>query len=300
MWTHDVPLAALTRWKIGGRAPLFARANSVRELRELLAELDHGPVKVLGRGANLLISDEGPGGPVLLLEGEFQAFDLLDQSLRCGAAALIASVVQAARRAGRSGLWILEAVPGTIGGALRMNAGTAEEGIWDRTEWAEVMWPDGEVRRVTRAEVKPRYRGIALAPEAIFLRAEIAAPPGDAANVEEEHRRRRDAKLEAQVYDEPTCGSTWKNPGPPGPSAWELVDRVGLRGARLGGAQISPKHANFIVNTGGARAGDVIELMTETRRRVLEETGIALEPEIQFWGFTDAVLAKLGARNEGA
>ncbi len=297
---HDVPLAALTRWKIGGRAPLFARASSVRELRELLAELGHGPVKVLGRGANLLISDDGPGGPVLLLEGEFRSFELRDDSILCGAAALIASVVQAARRTGRYGLWILEAVPGTIGGALRMNAGTAEEGIWDRAVWAEAMWPDGEIRRLTREEVRPRYRAIELAPEAIFLRAEIAAPQGDAGRVEEEHRRRRDAKLEAQVYDEPTCGSTWKNPDPPAPSAWELVDRVGLRGARRGGAQISPKHANFIVNTGGARAVDVVELMTETRRRVLEETGIALEPEIQFWGFTDDVLAELGARDEGA
>ncbi len=297
---HDVPLAALTRWKIGGRAPLFARANSVRDLRELLSQLGDEPVKVLGRGANLLISDEGPGGPVLLLEGEFRTFELLDDSILCGAAALIATVVQAARRVGRSGLWILEAVPGTIGGALRMNAGTAEEGIWDRALWAEAMWPDGEIRRVTREEVSPRYRGIALDPEAIFLRAEIAAPPGDAARVDEEHRRRRDAKLEAQVYDEPTCGSTWKNPDPPAPSAWELVDRVGLRGAQRGAAQISPKHANFIVNRGGARAADVVELMTETRRRVLEETGIALEPEIQFWGFTDDVLAQLGARHEGS
>ncbi len=300
MWTRDVPLAALTRWKIGGRAPLFARASSVRELRELLSELEQGPVKVLGRGANLLISDDGPGSPVLLLEGEFKTFELLGESIRCGAAALIASVVGAARRAGRSGLWILEAVPGTMGGALRMNAGTAEEGIWDRTLWAEAMWPDGEVRRLTREEVRPRYRGIALAEEAIFLSAEIAAPPGESPLVDEEHRRRRDAKLEAQVYDEPTCGSTWKNPDPPAPSAWQLVDRVGLRGARRGGAQISPKHANFIVNTGGARAEDVVALMTETRRRVLEETGITLEPEIQFWGFADDVLAELGVKNEGA
>ncbi len=162
------------------------------------------------------------------------------------------------------------------------------------------MWPDGEVRRSTREEVKPRYRGITLAEEAIFTSAEIAAPPGESARVDEEHRHRRDAKLEAQVYDEPTCGSTWKNPDPPAPSAWQLVDRVGLRGARRGGAQISPKHANFIVNTGGARAEDVVALMTETRRRVLEETGITLEPEIQFWGFADDVLADLGVKNEGA
>ncbi len=293
---RDVPLADLTRWKIGGAAPLFARAGSVDELRALLSELEGGVVRVLGRGANLLISDDGPGGPAVVLEGRFREFEVRERTIECGAAALISSVVQAARRAARSGLWILEAVPGTIGGALRMNAGTAEEGVWDRAVWAEAMWPDGKIRRVTRADVRPRYRGIDLDPEAIFLWAEISAPPADAAQVDEEHRRRREAKLEAQVYDEPTCGSTWKNPGAPAPSARHLIARVGMRGARQGGAQISAKHANFIVNTGGARANDVVELMAETRRRVIEETGIALEPEIQFWGFSDEVLGKLGAR----
>ncbi len=292
---RDVPLAELTRWKIGGPAPAFARAGSESELRELLAEIGGQPVLVLGGGANLLISDDGPGGPVLMLDGEFKAFEMRERSIHCGAAAPLSGVVQAARRAGREGLWILEAVPGTVGGALRMNAGTAEEGIWDRVLWAEALWPDGRKERLGREDVGPRYRGIDLTPAAIFLWAEISAPPGDAARVEEEHGRRREAKLAAQVYDQPTCGSTWKNPDPPAPSAWQLVDRVGMRGACRGGAQISPKHANFIVNVGGAWAQDVIELMVETRRRVHEETGILLEPEIHFWGFPEEVLRELGA-----
>jgi UDP-N-acetylmuramate dehydrogenase len=179
-----------------------------------------------------------------------------------------------------------------------MNAGTAEQGIWERALWADAMWPDGTVRRVEREDVHPRYRGIDLDPAAIFLRAEIEAPVGDAQEVEREHGRRRTAKLEAQVYDRPTCGSTWKNPAAPAPSAWELIDRVGMRGARCGGAQISTKHANFIVNTGGATAADVVGLMIETRRRVLAETGIALEPEIVFWGFERQLLAELGVRSE--
>ncbi len=293
---RDVALAELTRWKIGGPAPAFARASSEAELRALLARAPEGPLRVLGLGANLLIADEGPGGPVVLLEGEFKTFELCEGSILCGAAAPLSGVVGAARRAGRAGLWILEAVPGTVGGALRMNAGTAEEGVWDRVLWAEAIGQDGAVRRLVRADVRPRYRGIEYDPEAIFLRAEIAAPPGDPAQVEAEHQRRRDAKLAAQVYDQPTCGSTWKNPQPPAPSAWQLVDRVGMRGARRGGAQVSTKHANFIVNLGGARARDVIELMIETRRRVFAETGIALEPEIQFWGFPVEVLRELGVR----
>ncbi len=291
---RNVPLAELTRWKIGGPAPLFARASSRDELRALLAEVEGRSLRVLGLGANLLIADEGPDAAVLVLEGEFKAFEMLETTMRCGAAAPISAVVQAARRGARSGLWILEAVPGTVGGALRMNAGTAHEGIWDRVVWADAMWPDGEVRRVSREVVRPRYRGIELDVEAVFLEAEVDAPAGDRGRIEEEHRERRDAKLKAQVYDEPTCGSTWKNPDPPAPSAWELVDAVGMRGEVRGGAQVSLKHANFIVNTGGARARDVVDLMIETRRRVLAETGIALEPEIQFWGFPDEVLRELG------
>jgi UDP-N-acetylmuramate dehydrogenase len=296
MWMHDVPLAEMTRWKIGGVAPAFARAGSEGELRSLLAELDGEPVLVLGLGANLLISDDGPGRPVLLLEGEFKRFEVLEETITAGAAAPISSVVQAARRAARTGFWILEAVPGTIGGALKMNAGTADEGIWERVLWAEAMWPDGTTRRLKPEDVRPRYRRIDLEPGAVLMRAELEAPVGDPARVDEEHAVRRLAKLEAQVYDEPTCGSTWKNPESPAPSAWQLIDRVGLRGARRGDAQVSPKHANFIVNTGEARAEDVVELMLDTRRRVLDETGIALEPEIEFWGFSEETLRRLGAK----
>ena len=292
---RDVPLAELTRWKIGGPARKLARASSEDELRALLAELDGERAAVLGLGANLLISDEGLAGPVLLLEGEFKHSELLAETIRCGAAAPISAVVQAARRGGRSGLWILEAVPGTIGGALRMNAGTAEEWIWQRVVWVEAMWPNGQTERLTAADVRPRYRGIDIEPGVIFLRAEIEAPPGDVAVIDGEHRIRRTGKLEAQVYDQPTCGSTWKNPDPPASSAWQLVEKVGMRGAQRGDAQISPKHANFIVNLGEARAWDVVELMAETRKRVRAETGILLEPELHFWGFPDVVLRKLGA-----
>jgi UDP-N-acetylmuramate dehydrogenase len=295
MWMSNVPLSEFTRWKIGGTASAFGRASSEEELRALLADLGDRRALVLGKGANLLVSDDGPGQPVLVLEGEFREFEMLPETIRFGAAVLIATVVQAARRGGREGLWILEAVPGSMGGALRMNAGTAVEGIWQRVVWAEAMWPDGHKERVTSDDVRPRYRGIDLDPQAIFLGAEIDAPRGDARRIEREHRERQDAKLEAQVYDQPSCGSTWKNPAPPAPSAWELIDRVGMRGARRGDAQISPKHTNFIVNLGRARAQDVVDLMLETRRRVLEETGIALEPEIQFWGFKEEVLRELGA-----
>lgn len=292
---RNVPLDLRTRWRIGGQAPELAEASSQEELRGLLAELEGETALVLGGGANLLVSDQGPGAPVVVLGGEFKRQEVLEDTIRVGAAASIAGVVQAARRAARSGLWILEAVPGTMGGALRLNAGTADEWIWDRVLWAEVMLPDGSVERVVAEDVQPSYRAIELDPGAIFLRAEVRAPPADAARVRQEHMQRRIEKLRAQVYDKPTCGSTWKNPGAPSPSAWELVELVGMRGEKRGGAQVSPKHANFIVNLGDAKAQDVIDLMIETRRRVHEEKGIFLEPELHFWGFPGEVLRELGA-----
>ena len=156
------------------------------------------------------------------------------------------------------------------------------------------MFPDGEVERLGIGDVTPSYRAIEFDEHAIFLGGEVKAPRGDSERVNDEHMSRRLAKLKAQVYDQPTCGSTWKNPGGGCPSAWELVDRVGMRGARHGDAQVSEKHANFIVNLDEARAEDVVELMTEARRRVHEEYGIWLEPELHFWGFDSEVLQGLG------
>jgi UDP-N-acetylmuramate dehydrogenase len=263
------------------------------DLRRHLADAKDETVLTLGGGANLLIADEGVRNPVISLKGEFRTIDLAEGTLRVGGGATIAGAVQTARRNARQGLAILEAVPGTMGGALRMNAGTPDSGVWDLVAWADVMWRDGRVERIDPARARPEYRRIGLAEAAIFVAAELRTPEGDPAVIDEEHLRRRREKLEAQVYDLPTCGSTWKNP--PGRSAWQLIDEVGLRGARRGDAQISPKHANFIVNLGRAFAADILELMILTRERVHERTGIRLEPEIRFWGFDDDTLRALGA-----
>jgi UDP-N-acetylmuramate dehydrogenase len=294
MWRRDVVLAPYTRWKIGGPAPGFAQVPDEDDLRARLLELEGHPVLALGGGANLLVSDEGPAAHIVVLGRDFRGLEVRQRTIAFGAATPIAALVQGARRADREGLWILEAVPGTMGGALRMNAGTAEVGIWERVLWADAVFPDGRTERLAPGDVSPRYRGIDLEPGAIFVRGELRAEPGDPESVDREHAKRREAKLRAQVYDQPTCGSTWKNPPPPAPSAWKLVDEVGMRGARRGDAQVSAKHANFIVNLGAARAADVVELMTETRDRVRDARGIELEPELHFWGFPDDLLRVLG------
>lgn len=295
MWLMNERLGPRCRWRVGGPARRFAEVKTLADLAAHLRDAGENPVLVLGGGANLLIADEGVPNPVVHLGGDFTRITVGDGFVRVGGGASIAGTVQAARRNARKGLAILEAVPGTMGGALRMNAGSADSWVWEVVRWAEIVWPDGTVERIDREQARPAYRRIGLDERAIIVAAEIEAPEADEQAVNAEHLERRREKLEAQVYDLPTCGSTWKNPPAPAPSAWELIDRVGLRGARKGDAQISPKHANFIVNLGNARAADILDLMLLTRRRVAETTSILLEPEIRFWGFDAETLRAVGA-----
>lgn len=295
MWEPDVPLASLTRYRIGGPAVRFARPERPADLAAALASTGGSPFRVLGWGANVLVSDRGVPQPVIVLGGEFDYLSLSDDAIEAGGAAGLPGLVGEARRAGRAGWDFLEAVPGSVGGGLRMNAGSAEIGMWDRVLWAEVMTPTGDRVRIGPEEAAPGYRSVQLPEEWVFIGAALAAPPGLRDQVDAAHARRRRQKVETQVYELPSCGSIWKNPGPPHGSAWELVDRAGMRGAVRGGAQITERHANFIANLGGATAADVLWLMAETRRRVSELEGIWLEPEICLWGFAPDELASVGA-----
>ncbi|MEN8143356.1 MAG: FAD-binding protein [Gemmatimonadota bacterium] len=287
-------LALHTRYRIGGPAVRFGRPETEAELVAALADpAAHGHF-VLGWGANVLVSDRGVQRDVLMLAGDFGSVQLEPDALEVGAAAGIPGTVGEARRTGRTGFDFLEAVPGTIGGALRMNAGSATEGIWDRVVWAEAVTPGGERVRITPQEAKPVYRGTGVPTDWVFVAARLAAPQGDLKRVQRAHQERRRSKVESQVYELPSCGSTWKNPGPPHGSAWEVLSQAGMRGVSRGGARVSAKHANFIVNEGGATADDVIWLMRESRRRVHEQLGIWLAPEIQLWGFEADELSSLG------
>lgn len=291
-WETDVALEAHTRYRIGGPASRFARVGTLAELADAMTAVD-GPPRVIGWGANVLVSDGGVAGSVILLEGEFDSVRVGPEAIEAGAAAGIPTVIGDARRAGRSGYAFLEAVPGTIGGALRMNAGSAEIGIWDRVVWADAMTPDQDVVRLTMADAGPSYRSTSVPQDWVFTGACLTAPAGDPRAINEAHFSRRRTKVDTQVYDLPTCGSIWKNPGPPHGSAWQVVDTVGMRGAARGGARITEKHANFIANVDDARAEDVLWLMAETRRRALD-LGVVLEPEICLWGFTAGELTSVG------
>lgn len=294
-WEADVALAERTRYRIGGPAPRFGRPEDRDELREALAGLGGAPYRVLGGGANLLVSDEGPPEAVLQLGEGFAGLRRGEGHLEAGAAVTLPALVGEARRGGTAGYVFLEAVPGTVGGGLRMNAGSTDDWLWHRVVWAEAMTPSGEVVRVTPEEAEAGYRSVGLPESWVFLGVRLEAEPGDPEAVEREHRDFRHRKVSNQVYDLRSVGSTWKNPGPPHGSAWEVVERVGMRGARRGDARISEKHANFIVNLGEARAEDVLGLMAETWRRAREELGLRLQPEIRLWGFHAEQLASVGA-----
>ncbi len=291
-WETDVALAEHTRYRIGGLTPRFGRPETRSALANALK--DSHPVRVLGWGANVLVSDAGVNEPVLVLGGEFAHMELGDHWIEAGAAAGLPTLAGEARRSGRADWSFLEAVPGSVGGGLRMNAGSTDTGLWNRVRWAEAMTPEGEVVRLTPQDAHPTYRNVTVADSWVFLGARFDAVPGDAARIDKQHLERRRMKVETQVYDLPSCGSTWKNPGEPWGSAWSIVDRVGMRGARRGGAQITERHANFIANLGDATASDVWWLMAETRRRVKDQIGVDLEPEIRLWGFAPDELAAVG------
>ena len=295
MWESDVPLASLTRYRIGGPADRFARFDSHADLAAGLESLEGSRCRVLGWGANVLVSDRGVPEPIISLSGAFDYLEMAADVVDAGGAAGLPALVGDARREGRAGWDFLEAVPGTVGGGLRMNAGSAESGIWDRVVWVEALTPSGDRVRVQPEEAGPGYRSVQLPEEWVFTGARFAAPPGDPTAVNEVHAERRRLKVETQVYELPSCGSIWKNPGGPHGSAWAVVDRVGMRGAVRGGAQITERHANFIANLGDATAADVLWLMAETRHRVHEAEGIWLQPEICLWGFEPDELSSVGA-----
>ena len=293
-WARDVPLGPLVRYRIGGPASRLARPRADAELAAALRDAAGCGPRVLGTGANVLVADAGSAAPVLVLDGAFGSLRVEEGAIEAGAGARLPALAGAARRSGRPGFHFLEAVPGTVGGGLRMNAGSRDEWMWHRVVWAEALTPGGELVRLRAEEAAPGYRHVGVPADWVFVRARFDAPAGDPETVRDAHLSFRARKVRDQVYELPSIGSTWKNPGPPHPPAWRIVDEAGMRGARIGGAQIAERHANFIVNLGGARAADVLDLMAETRRRAQARLGVTLEPEIHLWGFETDQLARVG------
>ena len=289
---RDYPLERLTTIRTGGPADFYARPGTLVELLELLrwADADGVEVGVVGSGSNLLISDAGFRGLVLKLDEELAKIEQQGERLVCGGGARLPTASAQAARAGLSGLEFGVNIPGTVGGAVKMNANAYGGDLSRVLEWVDIATPGGSTRRAP-SELGFAYRRSNLKPREVVARASFALSPADPSEVKATLAGMRAQRREAQPSGIKTFGSTFKNPDDPraeGRSAGVLLDQGGCRGLQVGGARFSEKHANFVENMGEATTADVIALMAEGRRRVREQFGITLEPEVQVLGEVDA------------
>jgi UDP-N-acetylenolpyruvoylglucosamine reductase len=284
----DYPLARLSTVRTGGAAQFFARAGTEAQLSELLAWA-HGAgtaVSVVGSGSNLLIADEGVAGLVVKLDRELARIERVGDHLLCGGGARLPAVAASAARAGLSGIEFGVNIPGTVGGAVRMNANAYGGELGQALEWVEIVTTTGVQRRKPQ-ELGFGYRRSSLSAGEIVTRASFALTASDAATVGATLAQMRARRHADQPQGIKTFGSTFKNPEDreaQGRSAGVLLDEAGCAGLASGGARFAPKHANFIENMGTASTADVLAVMAEGRRRVLERFGVELEPEVQTLG----------------
>jgi UDP-N-acetylenolpyruvoylglucosamine reductase len=289
---RDYPLAGLTTVRTGGSGDFYARPESVERLVELLTWADGAQIAVgvVGSGSNLLIADAGFRGLVMKLDGALATIEQDGERLVCGGGARLPKAAAEAARAGLSGLEFGVNIPGTVGGAVKMNANAYGGDLSRVLEWVEIATPEGTTRR-TPNELGFSYRRSNLGPREVVARASFALTEADPDSVKATLAEMRAARRAAQPSGIKTFGSTFKNPEDPraeGRSAGVLLDEAGCRGLTVGGARFSEKHANFVENPGDATTADVIALMAEGRRRVRERFGVELEPEVQFLGEVDA------------
>ena len=279
--TPNAPLAKLVWFKTGGNADWLFEPADIDDLRDFLSALDRAmPVMALGLGSNMIVRDGGVEGVVVRLGKAFSGVKVLDDhQLECGGGASGILVSSTARDAGIAGLEFLRGIPGTVGGFVRMNGGAYGREVADILIDCEVMFPCGKLSRVPVEELAYSYRHSELASGAIVVSAGFQGTPGDPAAIGAEMERIAKAREESQPLRTKTGGSTFKNPD--GHKAWELVDAAGCRGLTMGGAQVSEKHTNFLINTGDATSGDIEALGEEVRRRVRENSGVELQWEIQ-------------------
>lgn len=279
--TRDAPLKDLVWFRAGGAAEILFRPADVEDLASFLAAKPQNlRVCVIGVGSNLLVRDGGIPGAVVRLSSAFGKIICEGTRVRAGAAALDGAVARAAADAGIAGLEFLRGVPGTIGGALRMNAGCYGSEIKDVFVEATAMDAKGNKIRLSAADMGFEYRKAKGAGEdLIFVEAVLEGRKDEPAAIRarmEELSANREA---SQPIKSKTGGSTFKNP--PGHKAWQLVDQAGCRGLKIGAAQVSEKHTNFLINTGDASAADLEALGEEVRKRVQEKSGVTLEWEIK-------------------
>ena len=276
----NAPLAPFTWFRAGGAAELLVRPADADDLAALLRGLPHQvPVQVIGACSNLIVRDGGLSGVTIRLARGFSTIATEASGIIAGAAALDVTVAEHAAAAGLTGVEFLSGVPGSIGGAVAMNAGAYGGDLASVLDWAEIVTRSGEQRRLPAQQLAFAYRHVALPAGAVVTRVQLRAIPGAATLIATRMAEIKATREATQPIRGRTGGSTFRNPD--GMKAWELIDAAGCRGLARGGATVSEKHCNFLINTGTAMAADIEGLGEEVRRRVLAATGVTLEWEIR-------------------
>jgi len=284
--TARAPLAPLVWFKSGGAAEWLFEPKDLKDLQNFVCNLEpQVNLMALGLGSNMIVRDGGVPGVVVRLGKAFaQVRKLDDVTLECGGGASGILVSSTARDAGIAGVEFLRSIPGTVGGFVRMNGGAYGGEVKDILIDCDVVLRSGELVTLAAADLGYTYRHSQLPEGAIVVAARFRGRPGEPSAIQAEMDRISSSREASQPLRSKTGGSTFKNPAPEisgGEKAWELVDRAGCRGLTLGGAQVSEKHTNFLINTGAATSAEIEALGEEVRRRVKESSGVELEWEIQ-------------------
>lgn len=281
----DEPMSKHTTFRIGGPADIFAMPETYEQIGGILklCKAENLPFFVLGNGSNLLVSDQGYRGVIIQMDRNMQDIRLEGEEIHAGSGALLSSIAVEARNASLTGFEFAGGIPGTLGGACVMNAGAYGGEMKDVLKEVTVMTRDGEILTIPAEKLEMGYRTSVIKKNGyLVLEAAISLKKGDEEAIRARMKELSDLRIQKQPLELPSAGSTFKRPE--GYFAGKLIMDSGLRGCRIGGAQVSEKHCGFVVNTGGATAGDVKALMDHVIQVVKEKYGVTLEPEVKFLG----------------
>lgn len=281
---HNEPLARYTSWRVGGPADRLVLADSVEHLQQFLEQLSASePLTFIGLGSNLLVRDGGVRGTVVVMHQALQALEMQGERIYADAGVTCAKLARFAASQNRAGAEFMAGIPGTVGGALAMNAGCYGGETWQWVSEVKTINRAGLVQTRMKAEYQPSYRHVTHpSADEWFLGGWFAVPAGDGKASAEQIKQLLAKRLASQPLNMPSAGSTFRNPE--GDFAARLIEASGLKGLTIGGAQVSEKHANFIVNLGHASAADIEALINQVKSTVLAKQGVALVQEVKVIG----------------
>lgn len=279
---RDEPMSAHTTFRIGGPADYLVTPSDTEEIQKItdLCRAHEIPHYIIGNGSNILVGDRGYRGVIIQVFKNMSSIRTEGTQIHAQAGALLSKTAASACRAGLTGLEFASGIPGTLGGAVRMNAGAYGGEMKQVLRCASVLTPRGEVLTLSADEMKMGYRtSIVSKMDYIVLEAVLALEPGERETIKARMDELKEKRVSKQPLEFGSAGSTFKRPE--GYFAGKLIEDAGLRGLRIGNAQVSEKHCGFVINLGGASAAEVVELMAEVVRRVEEDSGVRLEPEVK-------------------